>query len=111
VPPDIEGLYEAIDVLGHAQLLDSALRGGLPVALGVLAREVALGRASVLVRAEMDVIVRQQRSASTIRRSVSRVTLMFSGGASTTLTVPPMSSTREASSVAAASAISSRARA
>ena len=33
--PDVERLGEAMDVLGHAQLLDAALARGLAVALGI----------------------------------------------------------------------------
>ena len=44
VLPDLERLGEAVDVLGHAELLDAALLGGLAIALGVRGGEVALGR-------------------------------------------------------------------
>ena len=106
VAPHVERLREAVDVLGHPELLDSALGGGLPVTLRVRGREVRVGRRVVLVGTEVHVVVgqhRERRIASATRRSSAVVTLMFSGGASTSRTLPPPASTSEASSVAAAS--------
>ena len=60
VLPHLERLGEAVDVLGHPQLLDAALRRARPVALGVLGRQVALGRRGLdVVGAQVDVVVGQ----------------------------------------------------
>src|SRR3954470_3613301 len=50
VLPDLERLYEAVHVLGHAELLDPTLGRRLPVALGVTRGEVVVGPGAVLVR-------------------------------------------------------------
>ena len=88
VRPDVERLHEAVDVLGHAQLLDPALRGRLAVAVDVRRGEVALRRRVVLVGAQVHVVVGQHSAASARARSASVVTLKFPGGASTSRTVP-----------------------
>ena len=61
VLPDVERLHEAVDVLGHAELLDPALGRGLAVALGVRGGEVALGGGALLVGAQVDVVVGQHQ--------------------------------------------------
>jgi hypothetical protein len=59
VAPELEGLTEAVDVLGDAQLLDAGRRGGGQVALDVLGGEVALGCGPLLVGTEVQVVVGQ----------------------------------------------------
>ena len=60
VPPDVERLAEAVNVLGDPELLDPRLRGGLEVAVDVLAREPApLRRRRVAVGAQVQVVVGQ----------------------------------------------------
>ena len=57
VPPHVERLFEAVDVLGDSQLGDSALARRGPVALGVCRREVQLGGRAELVGPEVDVVI------------------------------------------------------
>src|ERR1700679_3807258 len=57
VTPEVERLAEAVDVLGDAQLLDPGGVGGGPVALRVLGGEVTLEGGSVLVGAEVEVVI------------------------------------------------------
>src|SRR5204862_3146405 len=109
--PDLEGLTEAVDVLSDAEFADAALGGRRAVALGVCAREEALGSVLALVWAEMDVVVRQHyRSASARCRSSGHVILKLRTGASTIRTSPPSASTSDASSVASATRSVSSAR-
>ena len=79
VLPDLERLHEAVDVLGHAELLDPALGRGLAVALDVLGREVALGRGALLVGPQVHVVVSQQGAPRRCAGRIARVTLRFSG--------------------------------
>ena len=82
VLPDVERLFEAVDVLGDPQLGDPALARRLAVALGVRRREVQLGGRAGLVGAKVDVVVgehavrlqplRLERFNQAGRRSASR---------------------------------------
>jgi hypothetical protein len=51
MPRDVEGLAEAVHVLGDAQLVDPRLLCRVQVALHVLVGEVAVGRRAGIVRA------------------------------------------------------------
>ena len=59
VPPDVQRLPEAVDVLGDAELRDARRGGGPPVAVDVVRREVLLRGRLLLVRAKMQVVVGQ----------------------------------------------------
>jgi hypothetical protein len=58
MPPDLECLGEAVDVLGNAELVDSVFLGGGQIVIDVLLAEVLLRRAD-LVGAEVQVVVGQ----------------------------------------------------
>src|SRR3954447_5177398 len=62
VVPDVQRRAEAIDVLGHAELIYSALARDGPIALGVRLGERRRRGVFELVRTEMDVVVRQHGS-------------------------------------------------
>ena len=59
--PDGEGVTEAVDVLGDAELFDAPLGGRLAVALGVDRREVLGRHRTHLVRPQVKVVVGQHR--------------------------------------------------
>ena len=68
VLPHLERLGEAVDVLGHPELLDAALGRAGAVALGVGGRQVALGRRRVdVVGAQVDVVVGEHAAADSRR--------------------------------------------
>jgi hypothetical protein len=59
VVPDVERVGESVDVLGDAELLDAGLARGLEVAVDVLRGEIELGARLEVVRAQVDVVVRE----------------------------------------------------
>ena len=105
--PDVERLDEAVDVLGHAELLDPALGGRLAVALGVGGGEVALGRG---VAPGPGGGGRGSRSAPRAEDRLGHAQVELGGDLEVVrrappprAPVPPARSTSDASSVAAAS--------
>jgi hypothetical protein len=67
VLPEIEGLAEAVDVLGDPELLDPGALGGVEVALDVLGREVALEAGPPLVGAQVKVVVGEHGAEHRLR--------------------------------------------